>query len=99
MDSISFDQIMGHTAAITELQLQLSRQSLPHALLLIGSTGVGKTTVALATAEQLLDARNWPGGAAAHPDLWVEDSESERIGIARVRAGGDSDLGESLQDF
>jgi DNA polymerase III subunit delta' len=77
---------------------------LTHALLLIGPEGVGKTTAALALASRLLDADAWPGGLAAHPDCWVEDSAAENLGIDRMRPSpkrraADDDPGPSLQQF
>ena len=67
--------------------------------MLSGPAGVGKTTVAERLAEAVLDAAEWPGGAAAHPDLWLEDSDAERLGIDRVRPSSRSDTGPSLQEL
>lgn len=68
--------------------------------MLIGPEGVGKTALALAVADSALSADTWPGGLAAHPDVWVEDSDAERIPLARVRYRGRGGGGElSLQDF
>lgn len=66
-------------------------------MLLSGPAGVGKTTVALRLADTVLDGAAWPGGLLAHPDFWLEDSDAERIGIDRIRAGR-ADAGPSLQD-
>jgi len=70
---------------------------LSHALLLTGPEQVGKTTTALALAVELLEAEAWPGGPLAHPDLWLEDSDSQNIHIGRVRLAGTE--GPTLQDF
>lgn len=52
--------------------------------------------MALGVADLMLRRHAWPGPLNTHPDLWVEDGDGERIGIDRVRAGGDHD---SLQRF
>ena len=59
---------------------------------------MGKTTIARRLADAVLNGAAWPGGLLAHPDLWLEDSEAERIGIERIRAGARADAGPSLQD-
>ncbi len=64
-----------------------------------GPSGIGKTAVALQLAGAVLDADAWPGGLLAHPDLWLDDSDAERVGIDRIRAGARADTGPSLQDF
>jgi DNA polymerase III subunit delta' len=90
--------VIGHQAVLQRLSEAHRDGSLAHALLLTGPTGVGKTTAALALAASILDAGSWPGGLLAHPDLWLEDSEDERVGIDRIRAGARADTGPSLQD-
>jgi len=90
---------VGHTPVVAQLERAVRDGTLAHATLLTGPDGVGKTTLAEALAAELLDAENWPGGLAAHPDHWLEDSPAERIGIDRVRAGGGTpETGPSLQD-
>ncbi len=92
--------VVGHAPVAAQLERALRDGVLPHATLLVGPEGVGKTTLAEALAAVALDAENWPGGLQAHPDHWLEDSEAERIGIDRVRAGGgNAEDGPSLQDF
>lgn len=101
----TLEAVIGHDAVLQRLMAGAVDDALTHALLLIGPEGVGKTTAALALASELLDAASWPGGAAAHPDLWVEDSGAENLGIDRMRpspkrrAAGDEDPGPSLQQF
>ena len=92
--------VVGHAPVAAQLVAALRDGVLPHATLLVGPEGVGKTTLAEALAAVALDGANWPGGLPAHPDHWLEDSEAERIGIDRVRAGGgNAEEGPSLQDF
>jgi DNA polymerase-3 subunit delta' len=92
--------VVGHAPVAAQLERALSDGVLPHATLLVGPEGVGKTTLAEALAAIALDAEHWPGGLLAHPDHWLEDSDAERIGIDRVRAGGgNAEEGPSLQDF
>ena len=92
--------VVGHAPVVARLERAARDGTLAHATLLVGPEAVGKTTIAEALAGALLDAASWPGGLAAHPDHWFEDSQAERIGIDRVRAGGGSpESGPSLQDF
>lgn len=93
-------QVLGHVPVVTRLERAVREGSLAHAILLAGPDGVGKTTLAEAVAAAVLDAGAWPGGLAAHPDHWLEDSDEERIRIARMRAGGGTpETGPSLQEF
>ena len=100
----TLDSVIGHGSVLRRLVASGLDDQLTHALLLIGPEGVGKTTAALALASELLDASDWPGGLAAHPDLWVEDSSLENVGIDRMRPSpkrrpGEDDTGPSLQQF
>jgi DNA polymerase III subunit delta' len=90
--------LIGHEAVLERLEDARRDGALAHALLLSGPAGVGKTTLALRLAASILDAAAWPGGLTAHPDLWLEDSDAERIGIDRIRAGARAESGPSLQD-
>ncbi len=54
--------------------------------------------MALRLADMVLDGEHWPGGLRAHPDLWLEDSDAENVGIERIRAGARAEAGPSLQD-
>ena len=90
--------VIGHEEVLAWLEAARADGALPHALLLSGPSGVGKTTVAIHLADDILDGAAWPGGLPAHPDLWLEDSDAERIGIDRIRAGARAEAGPSLQD-
>ena len=88
--------VIGHEATLARLEDAHAAGRLGHALLLAGPHGVGKTTLALRLATTLLDGATWPGGIAAHPDLWLDDSDEENLSIQRIRAGGSE--GPTLQD-
>ncbi len=91
--------VIGHEEVRDRLAAARRDGALPHALLLSGPAGVGKTALALQLADSILDGAAWPGGLLAHPDLWLEDSDLERIGIDRIRAGARAETGPSLQDI
>ena len=91
-------RVIGHQDVLGRLEMARAEGVLPHALLLSGPSGVGKTTVALRLANAVLGGDAWPGGLLAHPDLWLEDTDAERIGIDRIRAGAKAEDGPSLQD-
>jgi DNA polymerase-3 subunit delta' len=93
--------VIGHLPAVASLRHQLSTRTLSHAYWISGPPQVGKTTLALSVAAELLSGPDWPGGLLSHPDLWLEDGTAS-IGIDRIRAQ-DSDLeadqGPTLQHF
>jgi DNA polymerase-3 subunit delta' len=91
------EALLGHGPVVARLAAAADAEALTHAILLTGSEGVGKTATALALAAALLDAASWPGGLPAHPDLWVEDSDTENISIERVKPAGRD--GPTVQDF
>ncbi|MHB8717673.1 MAG: DNA polymerase III subunit [Candidatus Dormibacteria bacterium] len=90
---MSADDLIGHRGVLQRLSEALNAGRLPHGLLLTGPAAVGKTTLALELAAHALGGDSWPGGRAAHPDLWLEDSAEESIRIERIqrRAGSDTD--------
>jgi DNA polymerase III subunit delta' len=90
-------EVLGHGPVLARLADAARRDQLTHAILFTGPDQVGKTTTAVALAIDLLRAQSWPGGARAHPDLWLEDSDNQNIHIGRVRVGGSE--GPTLQDF
>lgn len=93
------EQLAGHEQARSQLRRQLERGTVAHAYWITGPARVGKTSLAVAMAVELLQAESWPGGAAAHPDLWLDD-ESTPLGIDRIRpGGGDPSAGPALQHF
>jgi DNA polymerase-3 subunit delta' len=90
--------LVGHEHLLARLETARADGVLPHALLLSGPAGVGKTTVALTLADSVLGGSAWPGGLLAHPDLWIDDTDAERVGIDRIRAGARAEAGPSLQE-
>jgi DNA polymerase-3 subunit delta' len=93
---VAFGDLLGNPGAVDGLRRALDAGELGHALLVTGPDQVGKTTLMLDLAGELLPGGSWPGELTTHPDLWLEDSAEERISIRRVRAGGDPG---SLQEF
>jgi DNA polymerase III delta prime subunit len=87
---MNLDQIAGHRrvrAFLGGVVADPSRVS--HAYLFTGPASVGKTTTALAFAADLLEvAGAAPTPSGLHPDLWVEDSEAEGLGIDVIRREG-----------
>src|ERR1700739_820946 len=79
--------VLGHVPVATRLERAVREGTVAHATLLAGPEGVARTTLAEAVAAAVLDAGSWPGGLRAHPDHWLEDSDDERIKIARMAAG------------
>jgi DNA polymerase-3 subunit delta' len=92
-------RIVGHEEVLHRLEAAHADRRLGHAVLLSGPSGVGKTSLALQFAARLLDATAWPGGLAAHPDLWLEDSDAENLGVDRIRSRSRGDAGPSLQEM
>lgn len=98
---LDLGSVIGHPAALASIRRQLGAGSISHAYWVTGPPQVGKTTLALSLAAELLAAQGWPGGPLAHPDLWVDDRDSS-IGIDRIRAHEseiDLDQGPTLQHF
>jgi hypothetical protein len=96
---LSLGSVVGHQAAVARLRLQLQAGSVSHAYWITGPPRVGKTTLALALAGELLRAEGWPGGLLAHPDLWLDD-ESGNLIVERIRGGGEErGEGPNLQHF
>ena len=81
--SPDLSMVVGHGQQLGRLRHQLSEAAVAHAYWISGPPQVGKTTLALALAGELLDAVGWPGGLVAHPDLWLEDGEGT-IKIDRI---------------
>ncbi len=90
--------ITGNARLYERLSRAVASGILPHAFLLAGPSGVGKTAMLLSLAGEGLAGSGWNGAALDNPDLWVEDSPSDTIGIDRIRAtGGGND--ETLMAF
>ncbi|MGC8474378.1 MAG: hypothetical protein ACP5PW_08250 [Candidatus Dormibacteria bacterium] len=90
-------EVVGHLMQRQQLERQLLQGALAHAYWISGPARVGKTTLALALASELLQAEGWPGGLEAHPDFWLDD-QHDSLGVDRVR-GPEGELGPSLQHF
>ncbi len=90
-------EVVGHRMQREQLERQVRQRALAHAYWISGPARVGKTTLALALASELLQAEGWPGGLGAHPDFWLDDQQ-ESLGVDRVR-GPEGELGPSLQHF
>ena len=90
-------EVVGHRLQREQLERQVRLSALAHAYWITGPSRVGKTTLALALASELLDAGSWPGGLAAHPDFWLDDQPGS-LGVDRVR-GPEGELGPSLQHY
>ncbi len=90
----------GHPAAVTAVAQAIARQRPPHALLLVGSGGIGKTTLALDLAAGLLCLDDEPSARPCrvcpgcrkvehgnHPDLHrlAPEGAGEQIRLAQVQ--------------
>jgi DNA polymerase-3 subunit delta' len=74
----------GHDPQIKQLNVLLSKKSVPHALLFVGPNGIGKRTVAKCFAEQLLSEGNEISRdihTAGHPDLHILSREAGKKDI------------------
>src|ERR671922_1019419 len=79
-----FDRVLGHERVISMLNAQRRAGRLAHAYCLIGDESVGKTTVALALAEEPLLEPGRPQRLLVHPDCWLDD-RSDAISIDEIR--------------
>lgn len=70
-----FQQVVGQNSAVELLQNYLENDALPHALLLTGSSGVGKTTIGRIMAEEL----------GCHKEEYREINTADFNGIDMVR--------------
>ena len=85
---MELDSIAGNERARAFLSYAVRQDAPSHAYLFVGPAGVGKTATALAFAADLLATAGAPLGEALHPDLWVEDSDSEQVSIETIRRDG-----------
>jgi len=93
---MQWNQIIGHTENLTRLKAMLSSGRIPHALLLAGPDGIGKTLVAYTLAANLLCKAHSakPCGICqscrhierhSHPDLLVIRPDGATIKIEQIR--------------
>jgi DNA polymerase-3 subunit delta' len=93
--------VVGNLPAVASLRHQLASGTLSHAYWISGPPNVGKTTLALSVAAELLSATDWPGGLFSHPDLWLDDAVGT-LAIDRIRlreSNPDAEEGPTLQHF
>ncbi|HEY0492533.1 MAG TPA: AAA family ATPase [Candidatus Dormibacteraeota bacterium] len=96
-----FARIAGHARATGILQSQRAAGRLAHAYCLTGDDGIGKTSLALALAEELLLGSGQPPRLEVHPDFWSDD-RPEAISIDEIRfhpEKGAQAHDQSLQQF
>lgn len=89
--------IVGHAWAVERLQQALVDDAVPHALLITGPEGVGKTTLALTFAQALLceaaDARQRPCGTCAACRRVLNGTHPDLIRVAPDEEGGTLKIG------
>lgn len=74
---------------------------MPHAYCFTGGAGIGKTTLALALAEEVLLGPGQPPRLEVHPDFWIDDRD-EAVSIDEIRfqpQKGAEAHDQSLQQF
>src|SRR2546430_11966833 len=75
-----FHGIAGHTQALDQLRSQVKSDRLAHAYLLVGESGLGKSTTARALASALLPE----APLRRNPDYW-EDDRIKPLSINEIR--------------
>ena len=80
---VSWNQVIGHQAAIARIRCMVERDKLPHALLFSGPGNIGKRLVAEIMAAQLLGTE--PALLEGHPDYCLIGPEGAQIRIGQVR--------------
>jgi Cdc6-like AAA superfamily ATPase len=84
---MSFDDVIGHEGAKTQLKLRFSKGDFPHAMLFWGPKGVGKRVVAVECACQLLGAHAQKRiREGLYPDcIDIQPNERGLISINQIR--------------
>jgi DNA polymerase III subunit delta' len=92
---MNWQNIIGNSQTITHLKVLIAEKTMPHALLFVGSEGIGKFLTATKTAAALFcEGEQKPCGrckaceqllAKNHPDLFVLEPDGQTIKIEQVR--------------
>lgn len=92
---MNWQNIIGNSQAITQLQKLLAEGTMPHALLFVGPEGIGKFLMATIIAAALFcEGQQKPCGkcqsclhlsAKNHPDLFMVEPDGQTIKIEQVR--------------
>lgn len=93
---MQWNEIIGHQDQVRQLRALVAADKIPHALLLVGPTGIGKSLIArLVAAGALCGGQDSPCGRCqactmfsrgAHPDFTLVNPDGKTIKIDQIRA-------------